>query len=264
MATNDPANGSPVPVSRQTTISGNTNSGLIAGGDVHGGVRLGGVTPPPVAPQTAAPSLPESAAPANAPALRILFLGSSPVDAPTLRFDQEVREIDLALRQSEFRDRIDLKQHLATRHTDLQAALLRHRPQIVHFSGHGETDGLCFEDETGQTRSVSGGVLARILAVFKKQIRCVVLNACYSQAQAETIAKEIDCVVGMSTAIGDRASIRFSSAFYQALAFGSSVETAFQLGCAQIDLDGLEEGETPQLIAFKQDPDEIVFFRDGQ
>ena len=181
------------------------------------------------------------------------------MDAAPLRLDEEVREIDAALRQGEFRDRFELRQQLAVRPTDLQTALLRHRPQIVHFSGHGETGGLYLEDEAGQMRAVQGSVIGRILAVFKKQIRCVVLNACYSKDQAEAIARDIDCVVGMSTAIGDRASIRFSSAFYQALAFGSSVEMAFQLGCSQIDLDGLDEASTPQLIAFRKDPGEVVF-----
>jgi CHAT domain len=261
MTTDHPASRPPAPDSRQTTISGNANSGIIAGGDIRGGVTLNSAPPPPM-PAAAAPAVAEPAAKPIHPALRILFLASSPVDNHHLRLDQEVREIDLALRQSDFRDRIDLRQHHALRHTDLQAALLRHRPQILHFSGHGEPEGLCFEDEAGQTRSIPGSLMARILGVFKKQIRCVVLNACHTQSQAETIAKEIDCVIGMSTAIGDRASTRFSSAFYQALAFGSSVEMAFQLGCAQIDLDRLQEGDTPRLIAFKKDPGEIVFVQD--
>lgn len=263
MATDNLDIGRPAPGSRQTTISGNDNSGLIAGGDIRGGVTLNS-GPPPVAPAAASPSLPASKEASAPAALRILFLGASPVDAQALRLDAEMRAIDHALHQGEFRDRFELRQHPAARHTDLQTALLRHRPQILHFSGHGETDGICFEDETGETRKVQGSVLARILAVFKKQIRCVVLNACYSRDQAETIAKEIDCVIGMSTAIGDRAALQFSSAFYQALAFGSSVEMAFHLGCAQIDLDGLDEGSTPQLIAFKKDPGEVVFVEGDQ
>lgn len=258
MATDNPASGLPAPGSRQTTISGNTNSGLIAGGDVHGGVTLGHVAPPPAL-AGKAPLAAESSAAGAASTLRILFLGASPMDAAPLRLDEEVREIDAALRQGEFRDRFELCQQLAVRPTDLQTALLRHRPQIVHFSGHGETGGLYMENEAGQMRAVQGNVIGRMLAVFKKQIRCVVLNACYSKEQAEAIARDIDCVVGMSTAIGDRASIRFSSAFYQALAFGSSVEMAFQLGCSQIDLDGLDEASTPQLIAFRKDPGEVVF-----
>ena len=82
--------GRPAPGSRQTTISGNNNSGLIAGGDVRGGVTLNS-GPPPVAPAAAGPSLPASKEAGAPAALRILFLSSSPVDAQALRFDAEVR-----------------------------------------------------------------------------------------------------------------------------------------------------------------------------
>ena len=252
MATDDQPKTAP----RNTTISGNQNSGIIAGGDIRGGVTLGHVPPPP-----AAGELPAAAAApaAKTPVVRILFLGANPQGAPALRLDQEVRDIDQALQRSEFRTRFDLRPQLAVRSVDLQGALLRHRPEIVHFSGHGEVDGIFLEDETGQIKKVEAGVLARILGVFKKQIRCVVLNACSSQEQAEAIAKDIDCVIGMSVEIGDRAAARFAAAFYQALGFGSSVRTAFDLGCAQIDLEGLEEGKTPQLIAFRKDPEEVFF-----
>lgn len=253
MATDDQHN-QQKPASRNTTISGNQNSGIIAGGDIRGGITLGQVPPPP-----SASELPAAAPALAAKAVRILFLGASPQGAPALRLDQEVRDIDQALRQSEFREKFDLKPQLAVRSVDLQGALLRHRPEIVHFSGHGEVDGIFLEDENGQIRKVEAGVLARILGVFKKQIRCVVLNACSSQEQAEAIAKDIDCVIGMSVEIGDRSAARFAAAFYQALGFGSSVRTAFDLGCAQIDLDGLGEGKTPQLIALRRDPDEIFF-----
>jgi hypothetical protein len=251
MATDDRNN-----QSRHTVITGNQNAGIIAGGDIHGGVTLGNVAPPPAVQETPEPPVKGAGA---APVLRILFLGANPQGAPALRLDHEVREIDGALRQAEFRDRFDLRQQLAVRPVDLQSALLRHRPQIVHFSGHGESDGICLEDESGQLHKVQGTVLARILGVFKKQIRCVVLNACYSKDQADAIAQDIECVVGMSREIGDQAAIRFAGAFYQALAYGSSVRMAYDLGCAQIDLTGLEEGATPQLVALRRDADEIVF-----
>lgn len=260
MAMDDQPNEATTPGSRQTHISGNSNSGIIAGGDIRGGVTLGNVPPPPRGERLSAAEASETA---KVQPIRILFLGASPADAQALRLDHEVREIDHSLRQGEFRERFDLRQQLALRPNDLQTALLRHRPQILHFSGHGEVDGICLEDEAGQTRMVPGNVLGRILAVFKKQIRCVVLNACYSQEQAEAIARDIDCVIGMSKAFGDRAAIRFGGAFYQALAFGSSIETAFQLACAQIDLDGYDEGSTPQLIAFRRDPGEITLIEEA-
>jgi len=259
MATDDPKGGKPEPGSR-TTISGNRNSGFIVGRDLHGGAHLANVPAPPA--ETPAP-MAEAPAAASGPIVRILFLGASPEDQQALRLDVEVREIDHALRQAEFRDRFELRQHLAVRPSDLQAALLRHRPHILQFSGHGSADGISLEDEAGQVRKIPGSVIARILAVFRNQIRCVVLNACYSRDQAEEIAKYIDCVVGMSSAIGDQAASSFSAAFYQTLAFGGSVETAFHLGCAQIDLDGLGEGSTPQLIALRKPADEIVFIEQG-
>jgi hypothetical protein len=242
------------PAPRNTTISDNQNSGIIAGRDIRGGVTLGHVPPPTGALPAAAP-----APAAKTQVVRILFLGANPQGAPALRLDQEVRDIDQALQRSEFRARFDLRPQLAVRSVDLQGALLRHRPQIVHFSGHGEVDGIFLEDETGQIKKVEARVLARILSVFKKQIRCVVLNACSAQEQAEAIARDIDCVIGMSGEIGDRAAAIFAAAFYQALGFGSSVRAAFDLGCAQIDTDGLDEGKTPQLIAFRKDPEEVFF-----
>jgi len=54
-------------------------------------------------------------------------------------------------------------------------------------------------------------------------------------------------------------AISFASAFYQALAYGSSVSTAFKLGCVQIDLESLDEQDTPQLLAQRADPAQVVF-----
>lgn len=193
--------------------------------------------------------------------IRILFLGSSPDDLSRLRLDQEVRQIDLALRTGEFRDHFFLSSHWAVRPNDLQACLLRHRPNIVHFSGHGSAEQAIFlEDESGRRCKVDGDVLARLLGVFKSSVRCVVLNACYSADQAKAIAQQVDCVVGMSTAVGDQAAISFAASFYQALAFGDNVANAFELGCVQIALDGQrQEVDTPRLIALRQNAAQIVF-----
>jgi hypothetical protein len=76
----------------------------------------------------------------------------------------------------------------------------------------------------------------------------VVLNACYSAPQAHAIAQSIDCVIGLSDAISDRAALRFSVAFYQALAYGRDVGAAFELACVQLELAGIDEAQTPRLV----------------
>ena len=57
--------------------------------------------------------------------------------------------------------------------------------------------------------------------------------------------------------------ISFSAAFYQALGYALDVKTAFDLGCAQIDLENLDEQDTPKLLAINADPTNITFVGQG-
>jgi hypothetical protein len=65
---------------------------------------------------------------------------------------------------------------------------------------------------------------------------------------AQAIVQHIDYVVGMKKAVGDSAAIEFSTAFYDALGAGESIEFAFALGCNAIQLAGVAEHLTPQLL----------------
>ncbi len=197
--------------------------------------------------------------------IKILFLAANPQDTGQLRLDEEIREIKQALLQAEFRDKFTIEQEWAVRVSDLQGHLLRHKPDIVHFSGHGSrASEIILEDDLGGSHKVSEQALSQLFAVLKDNIRCVVLNACYSAQQAQAIAQHIDCVAGMSKAIGDEAAISFAMAFYQALGFGRDVKTAFDLGCLQINLENLKEQDTPKLLALKTNPQEIVFVNEEE
>lgn len=186
---------------------------------------------------------------------KIIVLAANPHNMNQLQLDEEVRAIDLALRQAQFRDLYDLEAHWAVRIEDLQELLLRHQPDIVHFSGHATADGgIILQNAEGGSASVPSEALRDLFRLLKDNIRCVVLNACYSAAQATAIAKQIDVVIGMSNTITDVAAITFAAAFYRALAFGRSIKTAFELGRNQIALAGLSEQEIPQLVARQSDP----------
>jgi len=194
--------------------------------------------------------------------IKILFLAANPIDTQPLRLDEEMRAIDRALRAAEFRDRFEIEQEWAVRIGDLQEALLRYEPDIVHFSGHGtESSEIVLLDETGAAQVVPQDELSRLFSILRDNIRCVVLNACYSEQQAKAIAKQIDCVVGMTTAVGDDAAIEFASAFYRALGFGRDVQTAFDLRTNQFRLEGLQDLNTPHLLAMKGRAREVSFVR---
>ena len=182
--------------------------------------------------------------------IKILFLAANPKDTDPLRLGEEVRAIKERLRLSDLRDQFVVEQEWAVRVTDLHGHLLRHRPHVVHFSGHGSRTGeIALEDQAGNTKPVSPSALKRLFATLKDNIRCVVLNACYSEAQADGIVESIDCVIGMSGAIPDESAIAFAGSFYQGLGYGRSIQEAFDLGCGQIDLEGRGDEDVPKLVA---------------
>jgi hypothetical protein len=179
---------------------------------------------------------------------KILILAANPKATSPLRLDEEIREIDAGLQRAKKRDQFEIEQHWAVRVRDVYRTLLDTKPQIVHFSGHGRGDeGLALENETGQVHFVDTEALAGLFKLFANQIECVVLNACYSEVQAEAIVRHIPYVIGMNKAIGDKAAIAFAVGFYDALGAGESVEFAYELGCNAIRLASIAEHLTPKL-----------------
>jgi hypothetical protein len=178
---------------------------------------------------------------------KILILSANPTNTSKLRLDEEVREIQAGLERAKSRDKFEIITKFAVRSDDLRRALLDYEPEIVHFSGHGSgEDGLVLENATGQMQLVSTESLARLFGLFEKT-ECVLLNACYSEAQAEAIFRHVDCVIGMNQIIGDRAAIEFAVGFYDALGANRSYEEAYEFGCSAIALEGIPEFGTPVL-----------------
>lgn len=188
--------------------------------------------------------------------IKILILTANPqiTGHDPLRLDAEVRQIKEALLRSKHRDSFEVVTALAVRSKDLRQALLNHRPQIVHFSGHGtESKGLVLENDAGTMQLVSTEALGRLFGAFDENtIECVLLNACYSEVQAKAIHQFVDCVIGMNQPIGDQAAIQFAEGFYDALGSGSTYAEAFNIGCSAIELDSSSEYSTPQLIGGKR------------
>lgn len=180
--------------------------------------------------------------------VKILFLSADPSNMSRLRLGEEHREIQEKLKLSNNRDRFMLAERMSVRPADVSQAMLDEKPVIVHFSGHGAASGeLAFEDANGLTRPVSPAALSGLFELTES-VKCVVLNACYSEPQAVEIAKHVDYVIGMSDAIGDKAAIAFAIGFYQAVGAGESFERAYKYGCAQILLQGIPENLTPKLL----------------
>jgi hypothetical protein len=102
--------------------------------------------------------------------------------------------------------------------------------------------------QEGVPRPLSQEALLALFRALKDNIRVVVLNACFSRRQAEAVTELIDCAVGMKRAVGDRAAITFAAAFYRAVGFGRSVQTAFELDQQALLAEDIPGDKTPELF----------------
>lgn len=180
--------------------------------------------------------------------VKILFLAANPHESSPIDIGEEIRTITEKIRLSDKRDDLDFIPVWAVRPDDLLQKLNEHKPHIVHFSGHGNRSGeLILQDNNGASKPINAVVLKSLFMALKDNIQVVVLNACYSQTQSEAIATVVDCVIGMNTEIEDEAAAIFSSSFYRAIAFGRSIQDAFEQGKVALLLEGIAEAQTPQL-----------------
>ncbi|WP_088890821.1 CHAT domain-containing protein [Leptolyngbya ohadii] len=168
--------------------------------------------------------------------MKVLILASNP--RKDLDLDREIRDLKQVIEKSQNREQFEVIDELAVRVRDLQDLLFRYRPQIVHFCGHGAGEqGLVFEGEEGEEQWVQTEAISDLFRLFSNSVKCVLLNACYSEEQANAIVEHINYVIGMQQEIRDDAAIAFSKGFYRALGYNASLEEAYEFGCNAIQLE---------------------------
>ena len=72
--------------------------------------------------------------------------------------------------------------------------------------------------------------------IFRNDVKCVLLNACHTEIQADAIVEHVEYVIGTSREILDEAAYFFSVGFYRGLGYGKSLEQCYELGCNAIEL----------------------------
>lgn len=177
--------------------------------------------------------------------MKVLFLSAAPVNQGRLRVDEEARELREQIRLvANPQTQLDIWHEWAVRTDQIQAAILNERPEILHFSGHGAPGALCFEDRTGRAKIIGGKEFAELVELNNSTIRCVVLNACFSDDVARQTKTHVEAVVGSTKSISDGAAVEFSRAFYRAIAHGKNFEQAFRLARNDVALNsGTDEAD---------------------
>lgn len=193
--------------------------------------------------------------------LRVAYLTASPEGEERLRVDREVREVRDAVKRALHRDLVVIESWPAATFDDVFNALNDQRPHVIHFSGHGSDDGLCFDGtdtDNPDGIDVNFGIIARVLQATDSPPTVLVLNACDSFEGAELLLDAVPVVVAMMDEISDVAAKAFATKFYAAIASGQSLASALRQGQTAIELLS-GEGATPEVLARPRvDPQNIV------
>jgi len=210
---------------------------------------------------------------ASRPGLRnhvILFLAANPRGTSRLALDEECAAIERELGMTSGRDDFDFRSKWAVSVDDMMRHLNELQPTVVHFSGHGggsagiqlhdeqpwpsptlrhigavTAAGIQLHDEQHLPQHVSARALGQMIGTASPSTRLVVLNACFSDAVADALRGVVDCVVGMTGAIGDGAARSFAVGFYRALGYRRSVGNAVAQAVATMAAKQLPDEHLP-------------------
>jgi hypothetical protein len=196
----------------------------------------------------------------------ILFIRANPIDSSRPALEQECAAIERELRMTEGRDDFDFRSKWAITCDDMMRHLNELCPTIIHFSGHGGStkaghsasalqhdrrdaagsdSGLYIKDGHGQPQCLDPRGLKMMVKAAATSSRVVVLDACYSAEHADELQTVVDCVVGMTGAIGDAAARSFAIAFYRALGNRRSVGNAVEQAIAVLAAGQIPDEHLP-------------------
>ena len=171
--------------------------------------------------------------------IKILFMAAEPDDNVRL--------------QSEFDDIVDqVKGHIDnkslvfllptwnTDHGKLLSRLNHDRPNVLHYSGHGDSNGIHLVNNVDNlTQVISSRYLADIFEDRKDYLQLVILNSCYSSDLAGIISKHGLYVLGVEGLIDTSLAVELARHFY--LGFSAqrvpiSIPKAITFGCRNFAL----------------------------
>lgn len=167
--------------------------------------------------------------------VEILCFAADPLDG-SLQLEEDVRRIRQKVGTARHRRALRFDWHLAVRAEDMLDAMMEKRPQIVHFSGHGDGQGLLFLGPDGQPNRAHTSALRTLFEMLGGGVQLVLLSACTSRPQAEAIRDVVGCAIGTVGDIPDDVAITFNAEFYRSIASGYSVQAAYDQACLLLSM----------------------------
>ncbi|MCB0638010.1 MAG: CHAT domain-containing protein, partial [Lewinella sp.] len=228
------------------------------------------------------PSSPEPAPPADDGVTNIVFLASNPSDTAKLQLSKEHSQVMTRLQDAPEPQKFHLKFKQAVTPSEFTQYLFLEKPDIVHFSGHGdrqasdvknmvragrppatpeagqpdEESGIFLYDEDKRNAHFVGTTFLKrtfrsMVSTHHIPIKAVIFNACHSEEQAKAVAEHVPYVVGTSWSVRDDAAIAFATGFYFGIAQGMTIEQAVDHGINNA-------------LAYNEPEDRFILYKDGE
>ena len=158
---------------------------------------------------------------------RLLVLPANPTLASDTDLAVVGKDIERALRERP--GALNVVTAMTRTLEDLDRAVREHAPKVLHFVGSGSSDGIYLTGSDGLPEAVSGDDLAVIFREAKN-LRVIVLDACYNDAQVRAFAPSVRDVIAVKPGASQRAARTFLDRFYRDFAVDDGASRAFADG----------------------------------
>lgn len=212
---------------------------------------------------------------ANDDTTKVLFLAANPSNTAKLQLTKEHSRVSTKLQDAPAPEKFPLKFKQAVTPSQFAEYLFLEKPDIVHFSGHGDQENPDFKRMMSESRGMGRAALNKakesdpeagiflldedqrhaqfvstsflrttfknIVERLKIPVQVVLFNACHSAEQAQAVSEIVPWVIGTSSSVKDTAAIAFATGFYFGVAQNMNIEDAFNFGIAQAIIYGEPE-----------------------
>ena len=166
---------------------------------------------------------------ANDPADGIHYLRNLP---------EEARRVRVALEEAEAQGLCEFELRYNATLDDILGAFqhpkLRGRIAVFHYGGHADSFELLLQSPEGNLQRIDGRGFGAFLAE-QRSLQLVFLNACTTEPQIESLlAANVQVVIATSQEVDDGVASALASQFYQQLARGDSIGSAYRQAVAAL------------------------------
>lgn len=159
----------------------------------------------------------------------VLFAFANEHEARHLALEIEMTGVQEALREAEDKGWCKVLVSPRASLDSISQQLIRYgdRLAIFHFAGHAGSTKLLFENTIGGNDEIRADAFAKLLTT-RRPPDIVMLNGCYSADQAQRLLDlGVLAVIGTTAAVKNSISGDFATWFYNSLAMGDDLRTAF-------------------------------------